>query len=393
MKAGIAVMIGVIFCLALSPSAMEIHNYCGAEDEIIRTESGVFREDYLFLGHALNFSGKAEDLVFLGEKLTFGGETMLGLFAVCEDLVFTGKSGNGIMVGGMDIAVDGLIEGNSYVGCKSLHLSERTVVNANLFVGCAKLAIDGIINGNLYAGAGEIIINGVINGNVTAYGGRIIIGKEGRINGDLTYRAKEELSEEEAARVGGTIEVKERHAFRKDKAFPEGIRKALRFFIPLALFISFVVVGSLLLFIPAFKKVETQRPEKVFWTTALRGLIPVLMYPGIIVLSFVLVVTIPFAFVLIAAFIPLFYLANIIGTTLLGKYLTQKLGWKTEKRHYHFLIGVVAAGILSLIPFINFLGFLFISSLGWGVYLAFLFNKKAPITEQGAETNGGGNDW
>ncbi|MBD3243985.1 MAG: hypothetical protein GF331_25555 [Chitinivibrionales bacterium] len=374
MKSRMVTTIGIALCMAFAAPAMEIRNHC-EEEGGIRTESGTFEEDFLFLGHALNFSGEAEDLVFLGKELTFSGKTNLTLYALGERLVFTGASGNGIMAGCGDIAVDGLVDGNSYMGCKSLHLSERAVVNGNLFVGCAKLAIDGAVNGNLYAGTGELIVNSVIDGDVVAYGGRVIIGEEGRINGNLTYSAKEELSEEELARVGGTVEVTEGFEWDKDNVFPKRFAKWLQVVIGIAFFVSFVVVGNLLLFIPAFRRLDGEQSGRGFWTTALWGLIPVLMYPGIVVLSLALVVTIPFAFVLMLALVPLLFLAHLVGTTLLGKYLAMKFKWNIRKRHYQFLIGVLVAGIVSMIPFVNFLGFVLITSLGFGAYLSFLFGR------------------
>ncbi|MBD3346528.1 MAG: hypothetical protein GF401_15850 [Chitinivibrionales bacterium] len=380
MKTKLITGIGMALCISLATFAIEIHMHCEEEDGI-RTESGIYEEDYLFLGHELNFTGAAEDLIFLGKALTFRGRTDLTLFALCEKLIFSGETGNGIFTGGMNILIDGTVMDNSFIGCKSLHLSDSAVVDGNLFVGCAKLAIDGPLNGNLYAAAGEIIINDEINGDVVAYGGRIIIEENGRINGNFTYGAKEKLSDEERARVTGTITIDEKHALDKEWKFPAKRMKSIQFFILIGFTISFIIVGSLLLLLPVFGKLKEKLSERTFWNTALWGLVPVLMYPAIIVLCLALVVTIPFAFVLMLAFVPLFYFANVIGTTLLGKYIALKFKWNIEKRTYHFLIGACAGAITILIPFVNFLGFLFLSSLGWGVFISFLFKKDLAIDE------------
>lgn len=381
MNTKIAAIIGIVLCLNMALPAMVIHNYCEEKEKNIKIESGIFNEDYLFLGHELTFSGHAEDLVFLGNRLTFNGVTKLGLIALCEKLIYSGASGNGIIAGAIDIVNDGAIAGNSYVGCKSFAMSERAVINGNLFVGCAKLALDGKLNGDLYAAAGEIVINNEIRGNVTAYGGRIVIGKKGKINGNLTYSAKEKLSTEEAARVTGIIKIDESRKGDKDwSAFVKFI-KSIKYLICLGLCICCVIVGCLMLFLPVFKKLDAQQSEKTFWNTALWGLIPLLMYPALIVLCCILILTIPFALVLIFAFFPLMAIANVIGTTLVGKYLVTKFKWNVKKRHYQFLIGALAGAIISILPFINFLFMLLIFSLGWGVYLSFLFKKDLTVTE------------
>jgi cytoskeletal protein CcmA (bactofilin family) len=384
MKSRIAALTGLVLCLNLGLSAMVIHNDAELKENGVRTERGVFGEDYLYLGHELRFSGQAEDLVFLGKELAFSGTTKLGLFAIGKNVMYSGKSGNGVMAGCMDLSVDGVITGNSYVGCKSFHLADTASINGNLFIACAKLRIDGALKGNLYAAAGEIVINDTIKGDVTAYGGRVIIGDKGRINGNLTYSSKERLSDQELARVTGAIVVDEKHAFGGHREFPKAkaAMKTVGAIIGLALFVSFVVVGCLLLLVPVFRRLEEKLPERTFWSTALRGLVPLLMYPAAVVLCVVMVVTIPFAFVLLLAALPLLFVAHVIGSTLAGQYLVTKLKWNVQKRHYHFLIGALAGAILSAIPVIGCLAFILISSLGFGVYLSFVLSKQSPVAQQ-----------
>lgn len=391
MKSLVAILCTALLCVSVPVSAVEVQvHYEDADNDVHKTETGVFEEDYLFLGKSLDFSGRAEDLVFLGKHLTFSGTTDLGVFALGQDLKITGASHNGIMAGAQNISIDSLIEGTCYIGCQKLRISESAVLNGTLFAGCAKLMVDGPVNGDIYVGAGEIIINHQINGNVTAYGGRMIIGERGKINGNLTYSAKEPLSDKESARVTGAVTMKEEHLFERDRDFPREIPWIIRFLIMLAFSVSFVAVGLLLLFFPAFQGLEVKRSEKGFWITALWGLIPLIMYPGVVVLSFALVVTIPFALILMLAFFPLLFLAFLNGTTLVGQYLSGKFKWNRTKRHVHFLIGAAAGLVLSSIPLVNFLAFVFISGLGWGTFLSFLFRRKLPGGEDAGDRIEGG---
>jgi cytoskeletal protein CcmA (bactofilin family) len=342
------------------------------KDEGIRTESGVINDDYLFMGSDLHFSGEAEDLYFLGKSLTFTGKTKLGVFAACQKLIASGRAGNGIMAAGGDIVVDGAVASSSFIGCKSFTLSDVGAMNGDLFAGCATLTMNGRLTGDLHAAAGKIVINNVINGNVTAYGGRILFGEKGKINGNLRYSTKETLGEADLKKVTGAVTLDKNvrwDSFDKFKKSPFG------FFFGFGLFLSYIVIASLLLLVPAFGKLDGRQPAKEFWRTALWGLIPVLMYPAAVLVCFILVITIPLAVMLLLAAAPIFFTATVIGTTLIGKFLAATFGWKTERRHLHFLIGVPAGIILSIIPFVNFLVFIFTSALGWGVYLSFLFRK------------------
>ena len=370
---------GTVLCFTMATYSMTIDNHCSEEEkESIRNVSGEFEDDYLFMGNELNFSGTTEDLVFLGKTLTFKGRTELGLMAVGKKVLYSGESGNGITAAGMNVVIDGTVKGNNYIGCKSFQLTDKAAVEGDLFVGCARGTIDGVLNGDLYAAAGELVINSPVNGNVTAYGGRIRIGAKGKINGNLTYAAKEKLTIEEAARVSGTVKRDEQHDFDMEKMFPKKAKKWVSALFAAGMALSFMIIGSLLLFLPVFRKLDAPQQERAFWYTSLRGLIPLLMYPAVLLLCFVLVVTIPFAVVLMFAFVPLFFTAWLIGTTLAGKYITTKLKWNVRRRHFQFLIGAGAGAILSLIPFVNFIAGVFLCALGWGMFVKFLFNAPEP---------------
>jgi hypothetical protein len=84
---------------------------------------------------------------------------------------------------------------------------------------------------------------------------------------------------------------------------------------------------------------------------------------------------------LMLAFVPLFFIAYIIGLTLVGKYIVTKFRWNVQKRHYQFLIGALVSTIISMIPFINFLACIFLSALGWGVYISFLFKRDLTVAQ------------
>ena len=374
MKKSVMVAAGMLFCWFGMVSAMDVETHCEDGDkEIIRNVSTVFEEDYLFAGNELNFSGEAEDLLFLGKTLTYKGTTRLGLVAAGKKVLYSGESGNGITAAGVTVVVDGTIKGNNFIGAKNFQMTEKAVVDGDLFLGCAKGTIDGTLNGNLYAGSGDLLLNSVINGDVTAYGGRVKIGDKGKINGKLTYASKEKLSSDEAARVSGAITRDERHDFDSVKMLPKKMQKWVAVLLYVGMFISFVVVGSLLLFLPVFRKLDAPQEERRFWYTSLWGLLPFLMYPALVLLCIALIVTIPFSIVLLFAFVPLFFTAYLIGTTLAGKYIVMKLKWNVQQRHLQFLIGVVAGGLLSLIPFVNFLSGVFLCTLGLGTFVAFLF--------------------
>lgn len=340
-----------------------------------KTESAAFLGDYLFLGKSLDFSGEAEDLIFLGNSLDFSGKARINLIAGGNNVLVSGSTNNGIIAGCKTMVITGQITGTSFIGCKNLHISQEAQIQGDIFAGCGTLTIDSRIDGDMYIGAGKVTINNEINGNVKVYGGRIIITENGSIKGNLSYSTREKLSAEELTRVSGEISYVENEHFKDKGDYPRKYFRPFFLIFKLFLIVSFIIVGVLILFLPVFKKVETDITPKGFLYTALWGLIPIFMYPAVIVISIILGITIPFAILLLLALFPLFFIAQIIGAIKLGQILSLKCKWDIQKRHYHFLIGAALFAILSLIPFVGFLAGLVLASLGWGVYISFLFQK------------------
>lgn len=367
----------IIFIMVLNLASLAtVVNNTDIEDGITKNEKGIYEEDYLFVGKTLNFSGETEDLIFVGKELKQSGKTKLGLISIGKDIWVKGSVGNGIIAGCENLTIKDTITGTNFFGCKEFELDKKAVINGDVFGGAGNINIDGTINGNVYLGAGKININGVINGDVKAYGGRIIIEDNGQINGNLTYGTKEKLSEKELAKVTGDIRFDDTKKFKDAKEFPKEIVAFFGLLFVMIMFLSFIASGSILLTFPVFRGIEKKRTEKTYLHTALWGLIPIFMYPALIVAFILAGITIPFAIILMLAAIPLFFIAHIIGTTMLGQYLAMKFNWKVEKRHYHFLIGAGIGLVLSIIPIIDALAFLIISGLGWGMYISVIFNKK-----------------
>jgi hypothetical protein len=373
--------------LALKSSALEVQCYCQENDKTVRTVSDSLSEDFLFAGYGLEFSGSAQDLYFVGKQLSQRGTTSRGVVALGERLQLGGLAENGIIAAGMDVVVEGTVRSSTFLAGKAVRIAQGAKVAGTLFGAGARLTIDAPVQGDLYAGAGEVIINDTISGNVVVRTGRLVIGEQGYIGGSLNYAAREPLSEAQSARVGGSITVKDGLRFDRDKVFPGKLAGLIKAIIALALFACFVTVGSLLVFLPVFDRVEKFSERTHFWRSALWGLIPLLMYPGLILLSFLLIITIPFGIVLLLAALPLLFLSGLLGTMVVGRSLCSRFGWKIRSRHGHFLLGAVAALLLSIVPGVNFLSTLLINGVGAGVLLSFLFNRNfAPKRTPPAES-------
>ena len=380
MKTKSLLLICIMLLWGLNLSAVELKL-----NEEFLSESGQYEEDYIYLGNSLKFSGQTKDLFFLTENIEFSGITKLALTGLAKDIAVTGYVNNGVKAAGATVNINGNINGTSFLAGEKVTFGKESQINGDTFVGAANIDILGKHTGNLSAAAAEIKIQNEIHGDVIAHTGRLKILEQGRIIGNLTYHSEREISPEEAARVTGRIkfEMHEEDSFfdmfsdessMKDSTsedFSDGL-----FFFELFFKVAFIVFGLLILLFPVNKFLENPYTGQEIKSYALWGLLPIFVYPSALGISFILVITIPLAVAMLFAYMPLVFITKMLGITMMGGYLVNRFNMKTTSRFLYFLIGAGVYSIFSFIPYLGFLLLVFVSSIGCGLILFALFNKK-----------------
>ncbi|MCP4294356.1 MAG: hypothetical protein GY786_01980 [Proteobacteria bacterium] len=354
-----------LFAVA-SVSALELK----IDDEIL-VESKQYNEDYMFSGSKLVFNGEANDLyAFVEEKVDFKGRTKLAIFAAGEEIEVAGVVGNGVKGAGQFITLNGEINGTSFLAGEHITFTGDSTTNGTSFVAAQSIQVRGPIMGDFYGAAGDVSIQNEISGDVHIYTGQLNITEQGKINGDLIYHSDHEISEEEAARVAGSItyNIDEENFFTEDDfdGWP---------WFPLIFKLSFAIIGFLILLFPVTKTLEKPLTEKSLLSYSLWGLIPIFIYPTMIVFSIVLVITIPLGIALLLGLMPLLFVTKIIGITLIGGLISRRLNLTSNSRYFFFLIGIVLYSILSFIPYIGALLMILVIATGCGTLLSSLIQK------------------
>ena len=338
-------------------------------------ESEIFSEDYLFTGNFLDFKGEANDLFVFAETVEFSGKTKLAIITAAEKINIAGTVGNGVKGAGQSITLKGNITGTSFLAAEEITFGPESTTQGATFFAARKVQLKGPMTGDVYAGAGEVSIQNEIHGNVKLYTGQLKISEQGKIIGDLIYHSDHQLSEEEVARVTGniTFEKNEEEEFYDFFSDDESGRSLL---FSLYFKLSFAVLGFLLLLFPISRLLEKPRTAKELLNHSLWGLIPIFVYPSAIVISFLLVITIPLAIALLLGFTPLLFITKVIGITLMGGLIAPALNMTSHSRFLFFLIGVLVYSFLSFIPYAGFLLLVFVSAIGCGLLLSALFQKN-----------------
>ncbi|MBN2532577.1 MAG: polymer-forming cytoskeletal protein [Spirochaetales bacterium] len=372
------IIMGILMCFPLF--SLQIKTESGSS----YTENGQYEEDYIFKGNELIFEGNATDLFFFGRKLIFNGSVNSGVYAIGETVEINGSIENDFFAGASKLEINGKIKGTLFMGSGECTLSDDSIINGNLFMGSGNIKVKGTVNGDIYAGTGVLSIDGTVNGNVKVGAGEIIITDNGRINGNFNYSTENKLNDSEEQRITGVIEYSE-HATKKTEIVPFFMTFSIIIFI-LGL-LSVLGSGLLLLLLPCLRDFNYAGSHKQFWYYLVYGLIPFFIYPMLIIVTMILIVTIPLGIIILLAGLPLLFVTLLLGITTFGQYLFRLFKWKNNNRFLYFLFGLVFYFLISLIPVIKILGVIFFSCIGWGIILEKIFKKKfvnnGLSTEQG----------
>lgn len=371
----------LLFTFSLPLFSIEV--ITGEEDQPI-TNSKVYEDDVLMAGDKVTFSGQGEDLTLAGKEVLFSGTSLISARTFGGSVTVSGQVGNDLLAAGKTVEISGIINDTVITAGKTVIVTEDAVINGDLIAAGSEVKILGTVKGDLYAGARVVTIGTNIGGDAKIGAGKIEFTEDGSITGNLNYWTNLELSDSQKTKVGGSIVYEEKMQkefghkkgdfdFKKDG---EGFVDGFFMFMGIWCAIASLIGGLLVLCLPYFRKLQEEKSEKNFWYMFLFGLIPFFIYPAVLILLMVLGITLPLAGLLFMAGLPVLFITQIIGITLLGQYLFKRFKWKKENRFLFFLFGFIFYFILGLIPFVGMLSLIFFASLGWGFILEKLFQKK-----------------
>jgi hypothetical protein len=349
-----------------------------------------FTDPYIFFGDNLDFKGKSDDLFAFGKNINFSGESAHSFFSMGENITSSAKIGHNLMLVGGKIYVSNEVNGTTFIAGGTAYIQKDAVFNGTVFLGAGEINVLGKINGDLFAGSGRVLIDGIVNGNVKVCSGKLSIGENGKINGNIEYYSEWEMSKLEKSKITGTAkftklsEMKNgrnsdeaNNLYKMQKMFNKDNFKnamaGIRIFFLIITLISFLVGGLLILLFPSMSKLEEERTKKNFWMYSLWGLIPFFIYVGALLFSLILF---PIFFVLLLAIIPVMFITQILGATLLGQFFFNVFKIQKTNRFLYFLMGFAFFVIISFIPGLNVISGLLFICAGLGLILEILFRKK-----------------
>ncbi len=324
------------------------------------------------------------DLWVTAQSVRISGVVTGDVFAAASEVNVTGEIRKSFRAAAGNVVVDGTVEGNAVATGGSLTLGSKAHVKGNVSSYTGQLMQHGVIDGSLDFTGGTAALGGQVHEDATLTADAIAIEPGARVDGDVTYSTRNRMDAELKAITGGDVSYDERAINRKRaKARQESDFRPSKFGVGkwIAFFTASFLFGCALLAL--FKEYEPKVSQAIA-TDALRsagiGFVSILVTIAVC-LSVLLIITIPFIFIYLLAYIIALYLAKIPVAIWLGRFVLERIR-RPSGPFLALFVGLVLLYLIFMIPVLGALAQFLAAILGLGAmtttYLAHRQARRVP---------------
>jgi len=281
-----------------------------------------------------------------------------------------GAVGDDVRVGGGQVDIDTKIGGDLVAGAFSVGIQPGTVVGGKAILSGGEVSVAGRIDGDLS-----------IAGDAEIAGGEVDILPGARIGGNLSYVAGREARIAAGAVIEGEITRRMRDPGTGDESTSVAWLVGGGFSV--AWLVGLVATGTILMIIfPESLGTATRSIEKAAWRSLGYGLLAIFSIPAAILFCFVIIIGIPLAVTLAAAYAAALFIAYLTtafwvgdhGLRLVGRGETPHRGW----RILSLFAALILLGLVGWIPIIGWLITFFALTFGLGAWALEVFQVRTP---------------
>ena len=324
---------------------------------------------------------KAGDSVSVNEKMNgtsfVAGQTVTvdnqidGILFAAGNTVNVGSLSDYAFVAGANLNVTNATFKDGWLAGSVVNLSNSTV-ERDLYAAGQTITIDSTIGRNAFLAGQDIVIKAPINGDVYIDGQNITIESGVVIGGKLKYNEDANIVISKDATAPRVEAYKNIDAnIKTEKSLGETI--VAKVLDALLSFLNLLVVGLLMMLLlpKLFKKIKEIESNKILPDLAW-GLLVLIAAPIVAVLLMFTMVGLSTGLIVIGVYVLLAYLATIISSYKLSSLLLEN---KIKNDYLLLIIGLAAAFIIKLIPFVGGLVSFLLLCLGLGLTVS-LYKRK-----------------
>ena len=341
-------------------------------------------DDFYVGGSVVDIQGTVDgDLVVFGQTITVGGAVTGDVIAAGRDITISGSVGGTIRAAGSTVTIEGTVGHDVVAGCGTMVIGPHASVGRDVLGGSGNASFGGRISRDVRAGAGSATFSGSVGGNVEVASKEVRLTDGAVLERDLIYTSRQALEKSPGATVRGRIEQRmPRHAEERrgpfaHVGFVSGWVRGV---------VGFLILG-LLFFLP-FTGAGRRTLDTLTGAPWLSLGLGTLLACGVpFATMFLFLVGLVFGgwWLALGALVLYFFalaLGYVVTATMTGRWLLTRAGRAGPGFAWALVLGLIALGLVTVIPYLGKLVGLFAALFGLGA-LALAWGR-ARRSDQGA---------
>jgi len=339
--------------------------------EFIRvSESDSIQTQLLAAGQTIEVLGWiGNDLFSAAELLSVDGNIKDDAIVAGRRISIRGTIGDLLMGAAETFIIDGQISGDVFIAGREIRITNTAQIKGNVYVAAASLIVDGgTIEGQLTAAAGEINLNGIIHNKANLYGNNFNFGPnyEAEYGTDIT--SDEPVHRENLGNIPENLNI----TINEPSFWPVILFK-------IGFYFALLVTGLVLIWVFPQTTADLYRfsTEKIWKNTGV-GLLTFIIWPLIIFLLFILILTMPLSIILILLYGITLLVSYLLVSMILGlmsiSYF-QKIN-AISTYYWGLALGIIFVGILVNLPFIGWLFNIILMLFGLGSLVYYFLTMR-----------------
>jgi len=330
---------------------------------------------YLFKESVVIRGVQKGDLIVFGRELEVTGTVTGDTLATVGSAVLGGKMGDSVRAFCQSVRVTGDIDGDLVAAGESIVVEKGAHITGDVSAKGASIEVDGQVDGDVDATGGEVHLLGKVGGSATLKGDVVEVDPKAKVAGDLNYTARNRIEAPDKAVVHGEVNyTPEQHISHVSRG---GVAK---WFVWTA---TALLVG--LVSLAMFKRTAPDIIAAVR-NDGLRsagiGFITAIVLPVALLISCILIITIPAVALAFVAYAMLLYLAQVPVAAFVGDWVLRRLG-REASPFAAVAVGVPILYLIFKIPVIGTLALFATLFTGFGAIVVTIWTARQARRTQG----------
>jgi hypothetical protein len=357
----------------------------------VLTSSSAFSENRMVLGGDAYVSGSnvtlsdpsPRDALLSGFTVNVSGKVEKDVTAAGFNVDIDAPVGSDVYAAGFSVDVTQPVNEDLSAAGFNIHVGSQATIGGNARLAAGTVVIDAPVSGSLVAAGGSLTVNGVVSGDARLTSNNLSFGKDAKINGVLTYYAKEPITIPASVITADRVRFEKLEVANAVNAVSETMRPDMPRFWPaivsgiisaFALTIAFLVAFAAILFAFAPNQMELLKEEalKSPVKTIVLGVLGLSMTVGLVPVGAMTLIGIPLIPIAMLAAFVFWVVGYIIGAyafvwRIVSAFRTPPT--TNPGRLFALTLGFIAIAALNFIPIIGWLFNLGIVFLGLGAVI------------------------